>query len=149
MTDDWIEQYLQLVRKYQVDKDEDQSQSGKQIHSRIRVAILDTGIDMDHPEIYDDERIVGHKSWTGTSAEQDASGHGTHIASTILKLTSNVDLFIAKITDNNVLEDTDRISEVGGADVLTRRILLRPVVSFGTNLCFGHRLSSSLARSGK
>lgn len=123
-TDDWIEQYVQLVSECQVDKDEDQSQSGKQIHSRIRVAILDTGIDMNHPEIFGDERIVGHKSWTGTSAEQDTSGHGTHIASTILKLTSNVDLFMAKITDNNVLEDTDRISEVGGANVLTRHILL-------------------------
>lgn len=115
---------MQLVRECQVDKDGDQSQSEKQIHSRIRVAILDTGIDMNHPEIDDDERIVGHKSWTGTLAEQDTSGHGTHIASTILKLTSNVDLFIAKITDNNVLEDTDRISEVGGANVLTRHILL-------------------------
>lgn len=122
---------MQLVNQYQVDNDEDQSHSEEQMHSRLRVAILDTGIDMSHHETFGDERIKELKSWTGTSADEDTSGHGTHIASTILSLTSNVDVFIAKITDNNFLEDTDRISEVGGANVQTTYNLLRPFTYLG------------------
>lgn len=115
---------MQLVNQCQIDNDEDQSHPEEHTHSRLRVAVLDTGIDMNHHEIFGDERIKELKSWTTTSADEDTSGHGTHIASTILSLTSNVDVFIAKISDNNVLEDTDRISEVGGANVLTTHILL-------------------------
>lgn len=115
---------MKLVNQYQVDNDEDQAHPEGQMHSRLRVAILDTGIDMNHHEIFGDERIKELKSWTGIPADEDTSGHGTHIASTILSLTSNVDVFIAKITDNNVLEDTDRISEVGDASVLTPYNLL-------------------------
>lgn len=122
---------MQLVNQCQVDNDEDQSHSEEQIHSRLRVAILDTGVDINHPEIFGDERIIERKSWTGTSADEDTSGHGTHIASTILSLTSNVDVFIAKITDSNVLEDTDRISEVGGANLLTTHTLLWPFTYMG------------------
>lgn len=125
-TDDWIERFSRLVSECQVDNDEDRSHSEKQMQSRLRVAILDTGIDINHPEFFGDVRIKERKSWTSTSADEDTSGHGTHVASTILDLTSNVDIFIAKITENNVLDDTDRISEVSFSNRLTDNVLLRP-----------------------
>lgn len=48
----------------------------------ILVAVVDTGIDPDHPDFTD--RIVQAKDFTNTSPEaRDGNGHGTHVASTI------------------------------------------------------------------
>lgn len=116
-TDDWIERFVELINQSHGDNGQDRPPEGKS-SSRLRVAILDTGIDINHPEIFGDERVKERKSWTGSPADEDASGHGTHIASTILSLTSNVDVYIAKVTESNVLEDTDRVSDVGGFDAL-------------------------------
>ncbi len=46
----------------------------------IKVAVLDTGIDMDHPDLAD--AIADHKDFTGDGIE-DANGHGTHCAGII------------------------------------------------------------------
>ena len=43
----------------------------------IKVAILDTGIDLDHPDLA--SAIVETEDFTGDGIE-DASGHGTHCA---------------------------------------------------------------------
>lgn len=112
-TDDWIERFVELINQFHGDNSQDRSPEGKAL-GRLRVAILDTGIDINHHEIFGDERVKERKSWTDSSADEDNSGHGTHIASTILSLTRNVDVYIAKVTESNVLEDTDRVSEVGG-----------------------------------
>lgn len=104
---------MQLVEHAQVKINENVSNDEENTSSRIKVAVLDTGVDINHPLFSGKERLKDRKSWTGTSADEDISGHGTHIASTILSLTRNVDLYIAKITDSNVLEDTDRIADVG------------------------------------
>lgn len=120
---------MRLVNQHLVDDDQDPSHVVKHTSRRLKVAILDTGIDINHPEIFGDERVKGRKSWTGTSADEDASGHGTHIASTVLSLTSNVDVYIAKVTETNVLEDTDRISDVGASHIFTAH----PVQPLGHN----------------
>ncbi|KAM4059852.1 subtilase family protein [Hirsutella rhossiliensis] len=64
---------------------------------RLKVAILDSGIDLNHPGFAQEDRIKKTKSWVGGNVD-DTDGHGTHIAGLILELTQNVDLYIAKIT---------------------------------------------------
>lgn len=101
LTDTWTERFNQLVRSH-ISGD-----SGR----RLKVAILDTGIDAAHPEIYGETRIKSLKSWTGSPPEIDLSGHGTHIASTILSLTRNVDLYIGKVTETNTIENTGDVAD--------------------------------------
>jgi subtilisin family serine protease len=45
------------------------------------VAVLDTGIDTDHPDLAG--QVVGAANFTNEPAATDSSGHGTHVASTI------------------------------------------------------------------
>ncbi|MEU4177981.1 S8 family serine peptidase [Streptomyces sp. NPDC026589] len=46
-----------------------------------KVAVLDTGIDADHPDVKD--RVVGARSFVPGEEVDDKNGHGTHVASTI------------------------------------------------------------------
>ncbi|MFG3136257.1 S8 family serine peptidase [Streptomyces sp. NPDC048211] len=47
----------------------------------IKVAVLDTGIDADHPDVKD--RILESRSFVPGEEVDDKNGHGTHVASTI------------------------------------------------------------------
>jgi hypothetical protein len=86
----------------------------------LKLAILDTGIDVRHCYFEGQRRIVEVKSWVSGPTDVDRSGHGTHIAGIVLDLTRNVDIYIARVTNKRILEDMDAISEV-----CTHRSLLR------------------------
>ncbi|KAK4156582.1 hypothetical protein C8A00DRAFT_12488, partial [Chaetomidium leptoderma] len=45
------------------------------------------------------------------AADVDENGHGTHIVSTILWLTQNVDVYVAKISEGDTLTTADHIAE--------------------------------------
>ncbi|GGT11494.1 S8 family serine peptidase [Nonomuraea spiralis] len=47
----------------------------------VKVAVLDTGIDTDHPDLAG--KVVAAKSFIPGQEVQDGHGHGTHVASTI------------------------------------------------------------------
>ncbi|MFV2113962.1 S8 family serine peptidase [Micromonospora sp. LOL_025] len=50
--------------------------------SGVKVAVLDTGIDADHPDVRG--KVVGSKSFVpGVESVTDGHGHGTHVAATI------------------------------------------------------------------
>ena len=75
----------------------------------VRVAILDTGCDLHHPDLAD--RIKKKKDFSGKGAVQDGNGHGTHVASIIAGsgkasggryrgVAPHADLYIAKVLDD-------------------------------------------------
>ncbi|MBP8110333.1 MAG: S8 family serine peptidase [Caldilineaceae bacterium] len=47
----------------------------------VTVAIVDTGIDSDHPDFAG--RITFTQDFTGSGSAEDGNGHGTHVASTV------------------------------------------------------------------
>jgi major intracellular serine protease len=77
----------------------------------VVVAILDTGIDMNHPDLKDN--IIGGKNFTpeGWSSDfTDRNGHGTHVAGTIAAVSKEsgvvgvapeAKLLIGKVLDRN------------------------------------------------
>jgi subtilisin family serine protease len=48
--------------------------------SKVNVAVIDTGIDLSHPDL---NAVAGKNCVSSTSAPRDDNGHGTHVAGTI------------------------------------------------------------------
>jgi len=85
---------------------------------RIRVAVLDTGLDLGHPAIQANaERIKDIKSWLPPSESGrrqdsgDVSGHGTHITGLLLDIAPDCDVYIAQIADHQPISP-DKIAKV-------------------------------------
>lgn len=103
-TDKWIEGFQNLLLKHDI-----AARTGPDV---IKVAIIDSGIEYNHLEL-DRSRIRSWKSWIEDSdAIVDKVGHGTHIAGIILQLTTNVELYIGKVTDTKKFKRRDLITEV-------------------------------------
>jgi subtilisin family serine protease len=84
----------------------------------VKIAILDTGIDLDHPDFNkrakrrskvaaeqlpektQKERIMGCKNFTDGPEDDvtDDVGHGTHIAGLIMAIAPRAELYIAKVS---------------------------------------------------
>ena len=55
--------------------------------SEIIVAVLDTGVDSDHEDLY--AKVVAEVSFTDSPTWQDVHGHGTHVAGIIVASSDN------------------------------------------------------------
>lgn len=53
----------------------------------VKVAVLDTGIDQDHPDI--SSKIILQKDFSGSGSVNDLYGHGTHVSGIIAAKTNN------------------------------------------------------------
>jgi subtilisin family serine protease len=65
----------------------------------VIIAIVDTGIDLTHPEFVG-KLVKGHNILNGSDQPQDDNGHGTHVAGIIAARTNNQE-GVAGITWNN------------------------------------------------
>ena len=91
---------------------------------RIRITILDTGIDHSHPSIKALKSsaspvrvecksfVGGHADDRSDESTKDIDGHGTHIAVLVSKIAPCADLYIAKISEKKVVPLENRIAEV-------------------------------------
>ncbi len=75
----------------------------------VKVAILDTGVDLNHLDLKD--RIRGSQDFSGKGSVQDGNGHGTHVAGIIAGsgaasggryrgVAPAADLYIGKVLDD-------------------------------------------------
>ena len=53
----------------------------------INIAILDTGVDLDHPDLAD--KIVSNINFSSSPTVDDVRGHGTHVAGIAAAMTNN------------------------------------------------------------
>jgi hypothetical protein len=97
------------------------------IRTRIKIAILDTGIDYDHIFFSDDDkmpRLVARESFLSCSDPnsvkdsprntKDTHGRRTHIAGIILQVALDADLYIGRVLhgDEPTQDDAQQISKV-------------------------------------
>ena len=99
---------------------------------RVRIAILDSGIDATHKEIAgniafdvspsssEQQKRPRITAWKGFLSEldplRDRVGHGTHCASVILRTAPYTSLYIARIFDDDQeISDCDQVVEVRSA----------------------------------
>jgi type VII secretion-associated serine protease mycosin len=66
----------------------EQSWEISQGRSDVTVAVVDTGIDLNHPE-FQGKLVDGHNIIEDTNNPQDDNGHGTHVAGVIAAKTNN------------------------------------------------------------
>lgn len=73
---------------------------------RIRVAVLDTGIDVSDPLLnpFALKRQIIYQDFTCTQPSsslkvpEDKVGHGTHICGTLLRIAEHIDLYVARVS---------------------------------------------------
>ena len=66
----------------------------------VTVAVIDTGIDTDHP--YFKGRLTGGRNcFTGSSYPEDDTGHGTHVSGVVINCTNNLNAKVMPIKSLN------------------------------------------------
>jgi thermitase len=78
--------------------------------SDVKIAILDTGIDQDHPDLA--SKIVANKNFTTSSTVDDLYGHGTHCAG-IAAATTNNSIGVAGVGYNTSLMNVKVLDDTG------------------------------------
>jgi hypothetical protein len=81
---------------------------------KVKIAILDSGIDLPIEVQYAYEDRLTYRSWMegDDTNGTDTCGHGTHAAGLLLKVSPHAEIFVARITRNGEL-NPNIIAEVG------------------------------------
>jgi hypothetical protein len=82
----------------------------------VKIAVLDTGIDLEHNYIKgckNANRIKKLKSFvTDDERINDGCGHGTHIAALLLKVAPECQIYVAKVASESKIPTEHKIAEV-------------------------------------
>ena len=83
---------------------------------RVKIAILDTGIDRTHGMIGPqwEKRVRGTRSWVkDEGADVDNCGHGTHGAALLMRIAPEAHIYVARIAkDRTSPLDHDSVAQV-------------------------------------
>lgn len=101
-------------------------------HPRVRVAILDTGLDLSHKDISkaQEQGRLKFKDFVQVSDEiKDEDGHGTHCTSLVLKHAPNAEVFSGRVfrTSKADKDSCSILTKVKPVSYLCKR--------FSTNIC--------------
>ncbi|OCK74584.1 subtilisin-like protein [Lepidopterella palustris CBS 459.81] len=92
--DDFQKVYEEFVQKHLQNR----------LQSPVKIAILDTGVDLNHPDMdARDNQIKGKYNWFNERFKKmvpDHVGHGTHTAGLLLDYAPDAELYIAKIAED-------------------------------------------------
>jgi hypothetical protein len=81
--------------------------------NRVKIAILDTGIDVTESFIsMNRARITTQSFLPKDSKVEDTHGHGTHATALLLRVARNADIFVARITEDDELSDPKTVEDV-------------------------------------
>lgn len=79
----------------------------------VKIAILDTGIDMSEPFISTNStRITTQTFLSNETSVEDVHGHGTHTAALLLQIAENADIYVARIAKDENSVDPKNIEKV-------------------------------------
>ncbi|KAM3426382.1 hypothetical protein NHJ13734_009487 [Beauveria thailandica] len=99
-TDDWFnsfDQVKEVAKRIRKDRP-------SQPEQRIRVAILDTGVDLQDPFLnpFKIKKRIFYQDFAqpGSSSRlaEDKVGHGTHICGVLLTIADNIDVYVARVS---------------------------------------------------
>jgi hypothetical protein len=85
----------------------------KDRQDRVKIAILDSGIDMSNSFIsFCRKRITYQSFLPGDTRVEDDIGHGTHTAGLVLQVARNADIYVARVTRDGNMEKPEFIAKV-------------------------------------
>lgn len=109
LSQDWMDVYMNACDKL-MDRVIDRIDCSKRIEtSRVKIAVLDTGIDWSDSFIRGaKDRIVNWKNWADDRQDKDSqqqvhdgAGHGTHVTALLLKTAPEAKIFVSRVANQN------------------------------------------------
>jgi subtilisin family serine protease len=84
--------------------------SRKPWYPKVKIAVLDTGVDVTHPNISSEiqsGRIKCHNFVDNATSVNDLDGHGTHCTSLIAKFAPNAEIYVGRVfRESEAAEDS-------------------------------------------